>query len=71
MSLVITSHSPEVKEEAKDILIPDIWHIAMAVRRGHNFGEHTEKRNEELSEMLITTWQLCHNLKKHILKNEL
>jgi len=46
-----------------DIDVPDLWHIAMAVKDGTPIPK--EKR-EMLSNMILDTWHIAHDLKRHI-----
>ena len=49
----------ERKVHINDCEIPDLWHIAMELKRQ---GKRTA------SDFVLETWYLCHDLKRHILE---
>lgn len=54
---------------AKDIEIKDLWHLAMAIRKGE-FTVWSEKQREEFSDDILDIWALAHHLKDHIIDKE-
>lgn len=50
---IITQKSPEIKQDADEIAIPDLWHIAIRL-------PSLEQK------MVLDTWHLCHSLLEHI-----
>jgi hypothetical protein len=48
----------EKKLHLTQIIIPDLWHIALA------------QSDKEAKEAILKTWHLAHDLKKHIEGNE-
>jgi hypothetical protein len=49
--------------DAQDIDVPDLWHIAMALKNGEVYLPHART---QVSEMVLECWHLCHDLKRHI-----
>ena len=58
--------NPVVKKEVENIDVPDLWHVAMAIREGRDFSTQGKDINISLSEMILETWHLAHSLKAHI-----
>jgi hypothetical protein len=51
----------ERQAHINDVQIPDLWHVAMYLRE-HDLGMWAT--------MILETWYLAHDLKKHIQKEE-
>ena len=47
--------------------IPDLWHVAMMVSEGKDFGAlMTDEDAEKLSEAILEVWHMAHDLKSCI-----
>ena len=54
---------------AKDIVIKDLWHIAMGIQNGA-CKDWSEKEREEISDEILNVWSLAHDMKNHIIDRE-
>jgi len=53
----------ERKVHINDIKVPDLWHVAMAVRKGFTYRKGIR---EELSDEILDTWLLAHDFVRAI-----
>ena len=43
--------------------IQDLWHLADAVGRGMNFGDHDPEQRELWTQQILEVWHMAHDLK--------
>jgi hypothetical protein len=43
--------------------IPDLWHLAMAIADGRDYGTMSKEACENLSEQILDVWHMAHDLK--------
>ena len=57
----------EREEIISQIQVPDLWHLYMALKDGQL--TRSKKVQAELADMVYETWQLAHDMRKHLQSN--
>lgn len=55
--------SEERRVALDDVYIPDMWHLAMAIK-GDRIRRLSKAEREQLCEMVLECWHRAHDLKK-------
>lgn len=67
-TLITTQRSPEVRQKASEIEIPNLWAVAEFIRTGPDLSK-TAEYNEMITKAMVDIWHLAHSLKKHIVNS--
>jgi hypothetical protein len=59
--------SAEREEIISQIQVPDLWHLYMALKDGQL--TRSKKVQAELADVVYETWQLAHDMRKHLQTN--
>ena len=57
----------EREEPINGITVPDLWHLYMALKDGQL--TRSKKVQAELADVVYETWQLAHDMRKHLQTN--
>jgi len=54
---------------AKDLIVRDLWHIAMGIKNGA-CKRWSQKERDEICEEILDVWYRAHDMKEHIIDRE-